>query len=245
MDPLVQEPNSLAADERQRMLSRLLARVAHEIRNPLSSLEVHVQLLEEDVARLGLSDAEKTSNRLDIIRGEIQRLDNIVKQFLRLAGPSALELQSMDVAATVEHVCELLHPEAAARGVEIAMEVPADLPAMIADAGQVTQALVNLVLNALQAITGSGRIEVSVTPADAGAALTFRVSDTGPGVDEAKRAAIFEPFFTTKPHGSGLGLWIVQQIAFAHGGSITVENAVPTGAVFTLRLPVRATNPRP
>lgn len=235
---LGQDVSKLAAQEKRLLLSRLLARFAHEVRNPLSSLDIHVQLLEEDLAQAPPAVREKTASRFEIIHGELHRLENIVKHFLSLAGPSALDLHPVDVAKLVGHVCELLRPEAAARGIEIVTRVPEALPAVPADAAQLTQALVNLVINAIQAVERQGRVEVSASREELKGTLTIAVRDTGPGISADKQSAIFEPFFTTKAEGSGLGLWIVQQIVTAHGGVVAVANAADGGAVFAVQLPL-------
>ncbi|MFZ5493711.1 MAG: sensor histidine kinase [Verrucomicrobiota bacterium] len=231
----------LAAQEKQLLLSRLLARLAHEIRNPLSSLDIHVQLLEEDLAQVSPALKERTAGRLAFIHGELQRLENIVRQFLNLAGPSDLELQPVEMPRIIGHVCELLRPEAAARGIEIAMHVPASLPMVAADPVQLTQALVNLVINAIQATAGRGRIDVTVRTDATWASIEVR--DTGSGLPAGRHDAIFEPFFTTKPEGSGLGLWIVQQIVTAHGGVVTTASPPEGGAIFTVQLPLPKAEP--
>ena len=162
-----------------------------------------------------------------------------MKHFLSLAGPSALDLHPVDVAKLVSHVCELLRPEAAARGIDIVTRVPDALPAVPADVAQLTQALVNLVINAIQAVERQGRVEVSASREELKGTLTIAVRDTGPGIPADKQSAIFEPFFTTKAEGSGLGLWIVQQIVTAHGGVVAVANAPDGGAVFGVQLPLQ------
>src|SRR5688572_11325126 len=124
--------SKLAAQEKQLLLSRLLARLAHEIRNPLSSLDIHVQLLEEDLAQAAPDLRDRTTGRLEIVRGELRRLENIVKQFLSLAGPSALQPQPVDVGKIVSHVCELLRPEAGSRGIKIFAGVAVELPPVMA-----------------------------------------------------------------------------------------------------------------
>lgn len=225
--------------EKQLLLSRLLARLAHEIRNPLSSLDIHVQLLEEDVARSAPEVRQRSAGRFRIIRTELERLDNLVKQFVSLAGRSSTHLQPVDVARVAEHVCGLLRPEADAHGIELSVQLPTALPEVVADPDQLTQALVNLVLNAMQAVGQHGRVEVAASANASEDALVLTVADSGPGIDPAKQAALFEPFYTTKEDGSGLGLWIVKQIVVAHGGSIGGENAPTGGAVFTLALPLR------
>lgn len=236
---LGQDVSTLAAQEKRLLLSRLLARFAHEVRNPLSSLDIHVQLLEEDLAQATPQLREKSASRLEIIHGELHRLENIVKHFLSLAGPSSLDLHPLQVAKLAGHVCELLRPEAAARDIEIGMNVPAALPPVPADSAQLTQALLNLVINAIQAVDRNGRVDVSVGLNEQEGALTIAVQDTGPGIPADRQSAIFEPFFTTKTDGSGLGLWIVQQIITAHGGLVAVSGAPGGGARFALHLPLR------
>jgi two-component system sensor histidine kinase HydH len=238
-DALGRNASQLAAAEKQRLLSRLLARLAHEIRNPLGSLDVHVQLLEEDLAQVTPPLSSKITGRLGIIRTELRRLDNIVRQYLNLAGPSSLNLESVNVADALQHVCSLLGPDAAAREIELVVTRTDSLPPLWADAGQLSQALVNLVINAIQAVEHRGRVGILARLDESSTGICIEVRDSGRGVDPEKRLVIFEPFFTTKSEGSGLGLWIVQQIALAHGGTIAAANGPDGGAVFTLRLPLR------
>lgn len=233
---LGQEDRSCSVEEKRQLLSRLLARLAHEIRNPLSSLDIHLQLMEEDLTLLAPHVRDKLTARLDVIHGEIHRLETLVKQFLRLAGPSALDLAPVDLARIVSHVCGVLQPEAAAREIDLTMRLPEDLPAAKADAEQLTQATLNLVINALQAVEHCGRVEVAVSPA--AESLMMAVQDSGPGVPAEALGTIFEPFYTTKAEGNGLGLWIAQQIIMAHGGTIHAANVPSGGALFTVRLPL-------
>ena len=223
--------------EKRDLLERLLARLAHEIRNPLSSLDIHVQLLEEDLGTLAPELRAQLNSRLEIIHGEVHRLESIVEHFVRLAGPSALDLESVELSRIINHVCELLRPEAAARQIEIIAQVQNGLPDLQADPVRLTQALVNLVINAVQAVERNGLVEVSVARADD--AISVAISDNGPGISPEKLASIFEPYFTTKPEGSGLGLWIAQQIVTAHGGTLRAENRSERGAVFTMLLPLK------
>jgi signal transduction histidine kinase len=235
---LGQDTPSPAVAEKRDLLERLLARLAHEIRNPLSSLDIHVQLLEEDLGALQPETREHLSPRLEIIHGELHRLKTIVENFLRLTRPSALDLEPVELSRLVGHVCELLRPEAGARGIEIQTQVSTALPQLRADPVRLTQALLNLVINAMQAVGPKGQIQVRADLTESNLALS--VSDNGPGIPADKQAAIFEPYFSTKPEGSGLGLWIAQQIATAHGGSLKAHNALGGGAVFTMLLPLQA-----
>lgn len=233
-----QDLSQMAAQEKQMLLSRLLERLAHEIRNPLSSLDIHLQLLEEDLAQAAPQVKKKSAGRFEVIHGELHRLETLIQQFLKLAGPSSLEVQSVHLAGVVGHVGELLRPEAAERGIELAVRVPADLPSFTADPGQLTQALVNLVINAIQATGPGGCIEVRVRADEPAAVLSIEVQDTGPGIPPDEASVIFDPYFTTKEEGYGLGLWIVQQIVTAHGGAVAAANATGGGAVFTMHLPL-------
>ena len=234
---LGQDVTHLPATEKRDLLARLLKRLAHEIRNPLSSLGVHFQLLEEDLSTLSPSARTQLAPRLGIIHGELHRLESIVERFLKLAGPSALELEPVEMKKIVNHVCELLRPEATARNVEILVEIEPDLPPVSVDSVRLTQALLNIIINGIQAISGSGRVKVSA--AKSGGILSLRVQDTGPGISANELGDIFDPYFTTKTEGNGLGLWIAQQIAVAHGGDLRAENAPAGGAVFTLTLPLK------
>lgn len=224
----------LAAAEKRELLQRLVARLAHEIRNPLSSLDIHIQLLDEDLQGLTSTKGAPLRSRLSIIRGELGRLESVVEQFLRLGGPSQLEVEPVNVDAIVQHVCDLMHPEAANRGIELVQHVAADLPMVKADSVQLTQALLNLVINALQAVEKLGTVKIDVSAAEGW--VRFQISDTGPGLPPAKLTAIFDPYYTTKAEGSGLGLWIAQQIVTAHGGTLEASNGTERGAVFVIRL---------
>jgi two-component system sensor histidine kinase HydH len=232
-----QDAAQLPSPEKRDSLARLLKRLAHEIRNPLSSLDVQFQLLEEDLAALAPQMRPPLVSRLGIIRGELQRLDSIVDRFLKLAGPSALELEPVQINKIVTHVCDLLRPEASTRKVEILATVEPDLPPVTADSVRLTQALLNIIINGIQAISGGG--QVNVNAAKAGDNLSLRVQDSGPGIPPGELGDIFDPYFTTKPEGNGLGLWIAQQIAVAHGGDLHAENAPAGGAVFVLTLPLK------
>jgi signal transduction histidine kinase len=234
---LGQETGQLAVAEKRDLLERLLARLAHEVRNPLSSLDIHIQLLEEDLGELAPEMRGRLSPRLEIIRGELHRLESVVDHFLRLAGPSELNIELADPSKVINHVCDLLRPEAAARQIKLETQLQPDLPGFAADPVRLTQALLNLVINAMQAVERVGGIHVSAEVIEA--AIVIRISDTGPGIPPEKLASIFDPYFTTKPEGSGLGLWIAQQIIIAHGGSIQAQNGPMGGALFAVALPLQ------
>ena len=236
---LGQDVSQLAAAEKRDLLARLLGRLAHEVRNPLSSLDIHFQLLEEDLGKLAPQMREQLASRLEIIHGELHRLEGIVERFLRLAGPAGVDLEPVEIRKVLSHVCELLRPEAAAREIQIVSRVEGTLPRVLADPVRLTQALLNVAINAIQAVDRKGRVEVTATVAEG--QVCVAVSDNGPGIPPDKLPSIFDPYFTTKSEGSGLGLWIAQQIVTAHGGSLQAQNQPGGGAVLTMRLPLKTT----
>lgn len=229
----------LAAAEKRELLARLFARLAHEIRNPLSSLQIHVQLLEEELAQTtSPKNWQKTAGRWELIHGELKRLENIVTRFLQLAGPSSLDLEPVEIDRVIDYVRKLVEPEALSRRIQLEVKVASGLPVFMGDGDKLKQALLNLLVNALQAVDRDGRVRLVARLTGPSGALLIEVADSGPGVPPEKSAIIFDPFFTTKSEGSGLGLWIVQQIVAAHGGTIRVSDGADRGAVFTILLPV-------
>ena len=199
-----QDESQMAAVEKQDLLARLLGRLAHEIRNPLSSLDIHVQLLEEDLAKLAPETKKSLKPRLEIIHGELHRLESIVERFLRLAGPSALDLELVEIPKIVTHVCELLRAEASTRQIEIVTQIEHGLPPVTADPIRLTQALMNLVINAVQAMPFGGKLtietrNVEVDESYAHSHPTLRpcphvmlaVSDTGAGMTPETQEHIF------------------------------------------------------
>jgi two-component system sensor histidine kinase HydH len=238
---LGQDVSALAAEEKHLLLSRLLAHLAHEIRNPLTSLDIHVQLLTEDLVRLAPEIRDQVIGRVDVIRGELHRLENVVKHFVGLTGPSSLDLQPVDALALAGHVGELLGPEAAGRGIHLAVLAPNEVPLVRADAVRLSQVLLNLVINALQAVDQNGQVEIRLGIDEPRQHFLLSVLDSGPGIPEDKHSAIFEPFYTTKTRGGGLGLWIVQQIVLAHRGKISVGTAPQGGAQITIAIPLTPT----
>ncbi len=229
-------PSAIA--EKRDLLDRFVARLAHEIRNPLSSLDIHFQLLEEDLGTLTPGTREQLTPRFEIIHGELRRLTNIVENFLRLTRPSDLDPGPVEIPKIINHVCELMRPEAAAREIEIQVRLQEPLPVLMADGVRLTQALLNLVINGLQAVERNGRIEVEAVARNG--SVVIEVRDNGPGIPPEKQGAIFDPYFTTKAQGNGLGLWIAQQIVSAHGGTLQAQNAPQGGAIFALLLPIKA-----
>ena len=251
--------------ERVQALTLLAASVAHEIGNPLNALHIHLQLMEREVKKLkpaaargGLGSrqrgqvlsggvettdvADKLEQYLSVAKGEINRLDYIVTQFLQAIRPTPLQLKTVVLNEVVERTLELLRPELDNRGITIKTKLARQLPATPIDPTQVQQALVNLVKNAMQAMTRGGALTLQT--GENQDAVWVSVADTGGGIPQEQINRIFEPFYTTKKKGTGLGLMIVQRIVRAHNGRIELDSHVGRGTTFRLWLPLQEKKPR-
>jgi signal transduction histidine kinase len=245
----------LVAAERLATVGKMAAHVTHEIRNPLSSIALNLELLEEQLGVLSANRAGQAASRgeadadaeaqalLRAIGKEVERLSGLSQQYLAFARQRPLDLETEDVGAIVREGAEFARRELEQHGVALELDIASDLPTVLADEGQLRQALLNLLRNAREAMPKGGRVMVRVQRAEnAGVALI--VDDEGPGIEPGLREHLFEPFFTTKSHGTGLGLAITQQIAKAHGGTIECESRTydpgrpgAKGTRFTVRLP--------
>jgi signal transduction histidine kinase len=222
--------DQMVAQEKLATVGRLSAGVAHEVGNPLAAVLGYLDLMLPD---------EKDPERRDMLeraRKETDRIRVIIADLLDYSRPVAGEREPVDLREAVESSVSLLRPQARFRGVEVRDEIPADLPRASASASRLTQVLVNLLLNAADAMAGAGSIHLSARADESW--LTLVVRDTGPGVPAADRGRIFDPFFTTKEPGAGtgLGLAISRSIVEAMGGQLTLEDS-PSGATFSVRLP--------
>ncbi len=226
-----------AESERLAYLGTLAAGLAHEIRNPLNSLNLNMQMLEED---LGSAHSDPTAQRLlTITRTEIGRLERLVTDFLAYARPRALKLQTLPAADLLRAASEVLAFQAANRGAEIRVDADELDNWVQVDPEQIQQLLLNLMQNALNATEGSGRRpEIVLSARRDGNRVELSVRDNGRGIAEGDRARIFEIFFTNRRGGTGLGLAIADRIAFAHGGSLAFESEEGWGSRFWVSLPL-------
>lgn len=253
--------------ERVQALTLLAASVAHEIGNPLNALHIHLQLMERELRKLQPAVARPTSppaprprsqvlageaetaegvrkleQYLNVAKGEIHRLDYIVTQFLQAIRPSPPNLKPESLNEVVRKTIELLQPELDNRGLTVRTKLARGLPAAPIDPIQIQQTLVNLVKNAIQAMTKGGTLTLRTGEGADG--VWVSVADTGGGIPQEQINRIFEPFYTTKKKGSGLGLMIVQRILRAHGGRIELESHVGGGTTFRVWLPLSEKKPR-
>lgn len=241
--------------ERIHSLTLLAGSVAHEIGNPLNALHIHLQLLTRQVKKLrdfaGAQSppnaetggiAEKLDHYLDVAKGEITRLDYIVTQYLQAIRPSAPQLASGSLNDVARETLELLRPEMENRGLTVKEKLARRLPLSPMDQSQIKQVLVNLIKNAMQAMTRGGTL--TVQSGSVGDTVWISVGDTGGGIAQDEINHIFEPFYTTKKKGTGLGLMIVQRIVSRHGGRIELESHVGQGTTFRIHLPSHERRPK-
>jgi signal transduction histidine kinase len=215
-------------------LGRLTSGVAHELKNPLNAMMVHVELLREE---LGDTPGEAGESLQSLAR-EIRRLDGMVQGFLRVIRPQDLALTLIDVNALVLDVAALLEPEWQPEGVRFACERDPDLPLIQADGALLQQAFLNVLLNACEAMPAGGAVTIA-TRRDGPDGIAVRFADDGVGIPPEQLERIFELYYTTKPGGSGIGLSVVHRIVHLHDGEIGVESAPGRGTTVTVRLPVR------
>jgi two-component system, NtrC family, sensor histidine kinase HydH len=212
--------------------------LAHEIRNPLASIKAAAQYIEPGM--VGSDDREF----LSILIEEVDRLNNVVSRFLDYARPLQTRLSTHNLNQIVQRVVTLMAPEAATRQVELGATLDPGLPELYIDGEQLRQVLLNLLLNAIEAMDESGgtvRVTTHYLPASDGAGLgtaLVQIEDSGRGIPEAEIDKIFNPFYTTKGSGTGLGLAIAYRIIQAHDGSINVQSEVGLGTTFEIRIPV-------
>ncbi|MEM9478357.1 MAG: ATP-binding protein [Verrucomicrobiota bacterium] len=222
--------------ERLNALTMLAAGVAHEIGNPLNSLNIHLQLLERKVKK-AVPDLYKETLKeyFEIGTSEVKRLDFIVDQFLRAIRPSEPQFKMTNVNELVEESCRFLEPELKDREIRVTLDLAEGVPLLKIDPDQLKQAFYNLIRNASQAIGADGDILVRSDLDDDFVEIHF--VDTGGGIPAEAMGQIFDPYFTTKKTGSGLGLLIVRRIIREHGGEIRFESKEGEGTKVTVFLP--------
>jgi two-component system, sporulation sensor kinase E len=267
-----QETFDAIESERIQALTLLAASVAHEIGNPLNALHIHLQLMEREIKKLKNEDstqepprrlsrlrgrqqktetldgsqaqetARKLEQYLNVAKGEINRLDYIVTQFLHAIRPTPPQIKPASLNEVVEKSLTLLRPELEDRGFQVKTKLARQLPLTPIDTAQIQQVLVNLIKNAMQAMSRGGTL--SLQTGEGADGVWFLVGDTGGGIPQEKLSRIFEPFYTTKKKGTGLGLMIVQRIVRAHGGRIELDSHVGRGTTFKIWLPLHERKPR-
>ncbi len=228
---LAEARESLLRSEKLATMGRLAAGVAHEVGNPLGAVAGYVELAR---ARIAAGRPDEADELLGRAAGEAQRIDRTVRDLLDFARPSAPALVAVDLAGALEGSLRLARMQARFRDVAVTVDLPAEVPRVVADEGALAQVVLNLLLNAGDAMGGSGALSIAAR-AEAGRVLV-RFADHGPGIAPEDLPRIFDPFFTTKDpgKGTGLGLAICHRIMESFGGEIAAESAAGGGASFTL-----------
>jgi signal transduction histidine kinase len=218
--------------DRLSAIGQLSASLAHEIRNPLASIDGAANLIESPQT----SD-EMRRGSLAIIHKEIQRLNRLLTNLLDFARPRKPEFQTMEPGRLFDAIINLTGHSAKQKGISISKDVPSPAPAFECDPEQMKQVILNLTINAVQAMNGPG--EVVLSAQHNGASVVLSVRDQGPGIPEENLDKIFDPFFTTKEAGTGLGLSVVYQIVTQHGGAVAARKNTDSGMTFSLSLPLQ------
>ena len=212
-------------------ISSLAAGVAHEIRNPLSSIKGFAVYLKERLSANG--EDKKTA---DIIIEEVERLNRVITQLIEFARPLELKKEKTPLADLIGHAMKLIEAEARENNITVSMNAPGDIPPTKVDPDKVIQILLNILLNAVAAMNNGGRLEINLKQEKEN--VLIEVMDSGTGIAAADLPRIYDPYFTSKPAGTGLGLAVVQKIMEAHGGRILVESLEGRGTTVSLTFPM-------
>ncbi|OEU46172.1 MAG: hypothetical protein BBJ60_00700 [Desulfobacterales bacterium S7086C20] len=232
-----QAERAIRESEKLAVVGRLAAGAAHSIRNPLTSVKMRLFSLARS---LELSKTQKED--LDVISEEIRHIDSIVQNFLEFSRPPKLKMQKINPSDVVDSAIQLLRDRLKAYGTEVKVSRPRRMPEILGDKEQLKELLVNLLVNACEAMNGGGEIVISEQEESVeswGRVVAIRVNDNGPGVPEEVRERLFDPFFTTKEEGTGLGLSIAARIAKEHGGLLNLVSEEDKGATFAVILPYK------
>jgi signal transduction histidine kinase len=224
----------LRVSERQAARARLTAGVAHEVKNPLNSMRLWLQNLKENLS----ADQEIPQQAMKVLDNEIDRLDGVVKRFLDFMRPVELQPEEADLAGLVREVLDLARPQIERAKVEATSQFSDGIPPAYVDRQLIKQAVLNLVLNAIEAMPTGGRLTLAL--ARRGETAEITVSDTGRGIAPEHRGKVFQLFFTTRPGGSGIGLATAARIVQDHNGSIDFGSEMDRGTTFRIRLPLAA-----
>jgi signal transduction histidine kinase len=221
--------------ERLNALTLLAAGVAHEIGNPLNSLNIHLQLIEREARKLDGAKGTELQESVDVARAEINRLDSIISQFLRAIRPTRPQLRPENINTIVEEAVRFFALEIKDRDIVVEQELRSDLPLLELDRDQIKQAFYNVIKNSFEAMKSRGILRIRTDLDESHVIVRF--TDTGGGISAENLSRVFEPYFTTKTSGTGLGLLIVRRIVREHGGELSIESSEGKGLTLTIRLP--------
>jgi signal transduction histidine kinase len=219
-------------------LAELAGSLAHEIKNPLSVIHMNADLLSEELSESDWPGKRRAENKVEMIRQQCQRMENLLRDFLRFSRLSGLEMTPGNLNDQIETVLKLYQPQADKHAIDIVRYLDSELPSVMLHSDSLQASLINLVKNAMEAMADGGQLVVRSYSTPRGVALDL--IDTGCGMDDGTAMHMFEPFYSTKNGGSGLGLPTARKIIEAHGGRISVQSEVGHGTKFTLEFPTPA-----
>ncbi|WP_417377840.1 sensor histidine kinase [Gimesia sp.] len=232
----------LSVEEREKFeaqyseIATLAGGLAHEIKNPLSTMSMNLELLTEDLETLDVPSKHRMLKKVESVQKECKHLQDILDAFLQFARVGKLALSSASLNDLVSDFIDFFRPQARDASIEISPHFDADLPQVQVDQALFRQVLMNLALNVIQAMPDGGLIELQTSHKDG--MVYLDIIDNGKGIDEKVKSRIFDTFFSTKPGGSGLGLPTVKKIIDAHHGTIECESEPGRGTRFTISFPV-------
>jgi len=227
----------LLVAERMATVGRLSLKVAHEVRNPISAIELNAEMLNDIVRGRPDRDMEEAAGLVTAIRDQVNALDALTEEYLAFARFPRPHFEEESVNHLVQELADFVRPVATRQGLTVSVAIDPNVPMMEIDRGLLRQAALNLVKNGLEALSSGG--ELTIASRFDGETVEISVSDSGGGIPSDVAPRLFEQFFTTKPQGTGLGLPIARQITEEHGGEIRWANRPGRGAVFTIRLPIK------
>ena len=217
-------------------LTTMTAGMAHEIKNPLGSIGIHIQLMQKALKRDEDCEKDFFEKNLNIISEEVERLNGIVVDFLFAVRPMDVSLKDKCIESLINESLELVKPELAEEGVELELSIENDIPMLQIDDKLMKQAILNIIKNAINAMPGGGHLAINLFRD--GENVVLVIKDDGEGIEKEIQEKIFEPYFTTKDFGSGLGLTLVYKIIKEHDGEIQLKSKVGTGTSFIIKLPI-------
>jgi len=229
----------LLVAERMATVGRLSLRVAHEVRNPISAIELNAEMLQDIVRGRPEAEMQEAVGLVASIRDQVNTLDALTEEYLAFARFPKPRYEEESVNDLLQELADFVRPVATRQGLTLRVDLDPGVPMMEIDRGLLRQAVLNLVKNGLEALSRGGELRLTSRLVDE--AVELIATDTGAGIATDVAGRLFEPFFTTKPQGTGLGLSIARQISEEHGGELSWGNRPGGGAVFTIRLPVKRT----
>lgn len=228
-------------------MTTMAAGVAHEIKNPLTSISIYLQLLDRELAKKGSVDKDTADKYLSVVKEEVDRLNSIAVDFLFAVKPMSVNLEKMNMNDIVDKVVKVVDPELKGKGISLDLRLATSMPNVMIDPSLMKQVVLNLVKNAMQAMEGNSdrngnacakEKHITITSYIDGEYAALSVADTGCGMTEEQMEKIFEPYFTTKSNGTGLGLTVLFKIMKALSGDVNVHSTLGEGSEFIIRVPI-------